>query len=265
MRTSFLSLPLALLIAGAGCGDSTSSTGSGGSGGGGGEDPTTSPSSSSASTTASSADASSSSGSGDGGGGAGPGVGGAGGEGQGGGGQGGSGQGGGGTGGGSQVCPDILVTEVSDDVCEVDADLTDPFADEALCGDVDTIWPVQVFEIEVAEGDCVSIRADNVGSLGADLFASIIDPTGLNIVPDDDFDCAVENPDGYSCPEGALTMSAAGTAYLFVGAYVDEASEACPLGESTPYEVSASINGTDLDLSSGPVCTGDLFEIIPEG
>jgi hypothetical protein len=127
--------------------------------------------------------------------------------------------------------------------------------------DSGTYWPAKVFSVPVAVGDCLHMRADNVGSpAGADLFGAIIDPGGKSLLFDEEHDCAVANPQGYACPEGGTTVEVAGTAYLLVGSWE---GDGCPGGETTPFELAVSVNGIDVDLSTAEVCAADLLEVIP--
>jgi hypothetical protein len=297
MRTSALFLMVCGSLALAACGDDseTSSSSGGGSGGGGTTSGTTSSTSGTPGTTSSSSTSSSSASStastssgeqGGGGSGQGGGTGGDGGSGTGGdggsgtGGDGGSGTGGdggsgggdggsggngtGGTGGGGEVavCDSVVIDLTSDLECDVDLDSDLQIAATVPCEDpfTEDTWIGRFYALTVAEGDCVYMRADNAGSLlGADVWGAIIDPTGTNLIFDEEVDCTVENPDGYICPEGAITMESAGTAYVMVGAY---GGDACPVDDSTPFQLWVSVNGTDIDLDNAAVCEGDLNEII---
>ncbi len=241
----------------AACGDDTSTSGGGNGGGSGGASggasgtgggSTTAASTGPATASASGTTSGSSSAGGDGG------------DGTGGTGAGGSGSGGEGTGGAADACPDIPVAATITVECAYEGPFALPVEDMAVCTDIGEPWPVQIFQIEVEEGDCVHMRVDNAGSDGAGTFGFIVDPVGDNIWVDELADCAVESPDEYLCAEGALTMSASGDAFVWAGVYV---GEACPLGTEVPYQLTVSINGVDVDLGDGPVCRGDLNEIVP--
>jgi hypothetical protein len=152
------------------------------------------------------------------------------------------------------------VGDESDNSCALDVDAAAPVADVAACADLEATWPTQVFAIEVQAGDCLYMRADNAGSDGADLFGALVDPVGNNVLLDEEVDCTVVNPSGYLCPEGALTMEAAGEAYVFAGAFADAG---CPVAGETPYQLVVTLNGVDVDLAAGPICRGDLLQIVP--
>lgn len=195
-----------------------------------------------------------------------------GGSGQGGSGQGGSGQGGGsggnttaGTGGegtgGSAACPVIPITDGAPEVCAEAGPLALALEGEVACtpGDV-SVWPAQLFEVEVEAGDCLYMRADDVGApAGSDLFAALIDPGGSNTILDDEAECTVGGVDGPGCPEGGITIETSGVAVVVVGAWE---SEGCPVGGQTPFELTVSVAGADVEPT--PLCTGDLLEIIPD-
>ncbi len=135
-------------------------------------------------------------------------------------------------------------------------------ADTTLCpADVGVFWPAKVYAVTVNAGDCLHMRADNVGSaLGADLFGAIVEPGGKSVLYDEEIPCTVPNPEGYACPAGGATMESAGTAYVMVGVWE---GEGCTATDATPFELDVALNGADVDLSAGAVCAGDLLEIIP--
>lgn len=251
-RPTSVSSIFALVLGGlalAACGDDTE--GSGGAGGtligGGGDDGGASTATTGGPASTSGSQASSSSGEpGTGGGGSGgeTGSGGA------------PGTGGGGSGGNVDFCEDLVVNAVDvDDVCDL-ADVDTSADGTAPCADLEETWPARFFRIEVEAGDCLYMRADNAGSQGADLFGGIIDPDGNDIFPDDEIACT----DGADCPEGALTVAAAGTAYVLVGAYAGE--DVCLAGTDAPFQLAVAVNGTAVDLSEAESCEGDLLVII---
>ena len=122
-------------------------------------------------------------------------------------------------------------------------------------------WPARIFEVPVSAGDCLAMRADNTGSpLGADLFGAVVTPEGTSILFDEELPCSVPNPEGYACPSGAVTATAAGKAYVMVGAWE---GKGCAAGRTTPFTLSVSLNGVAVDLKAAPVCSGDLQAIIP--
>lgn len=227
MTSRFFALPLTLLLA---CSDDTSATGAGGTGGAGGN-------------------------AAQGGQGGTPSLGG--------GGEGGEGgqvtSGGGGAGSG---CPAVLITDGEPEQCVDDGPLATPLPSTTICpADSGVFWPAKLFRVPVSAGDCLHMRADNVGSpLGADLFGAIVDPSGTSLLFDEEVDCTVPNPDGYACPEGATTVAMTGEATIIVGAW--EGGGCTPM-EDTPFELTVAINGVDVDLSGSELCAGDLLEIIP--
>lgn len=167
----------------------------------------------------------------------------------------------GGTGGGASACPTIPFVDPLPAECTGVGPLTMPRSDTTDCtADSSVVWPARIFAIDVAAGDCVHMRADNVGSpSGADLFGAIVEPSGKSLLFDEEVDCTVANPDGYKCPEGGVTTEAAGTAYVIVGSWE---GQGCPPDTSTPYTLALSINGVDVDVPEA-ACTGDLLQIIP--
>jgi hypothetical protein len=168
---------------------------------------------------------------------------------------------GGGTGGGSE-CPAILITDGTPAECSEPGALTLAQGSTTDCtADSGMYWPAKVFAVSVGVGDCLHMRADNVGSpAGADLFGAVVDPGGKSLLFDEEADCTVLNPQGYLCPEGGTTVEAAGVAYVIVGAWE---GEGCPAEETTPFELAVSVNGVDVDLSTAEVCAADLLEVIP--
>jgi len=227
-QTTTLALAVTILsssLALAGCGDDASNDGSGASGGGGGAT--------------------------SGGGSPGTGAGGT------------AGSGGtAGAGGMGSACPDILITNGQPATCQDPGPLVQPHENTTECpADSSVFWPAKLYEVPVAVGDCVHMRADNAGSAsGADLFGAIIDPGGTSLLFDEETPCSVSNPEGYACPEGGVTIEASGLAYVVVGSWE---GLGCPATTDTPFQLSVSINGVDVDLSGGEVCAGDLLEIIP--
>lgn len=170
--------------------------------------------------------------------------------------------GGAGGAGGAGGCPDILILDGMAASCaDVGANAL-PLADTTLCPtDSGVFWPAKVYAVPVEAGDCLYMQADNVGSpLGADLFGAIVEPGGKSVLLDEEIDCSVTNPEGYTCPAGGATMEASGTAYVMVGTWE---GEGCTAGDPTPFELAVAIDGVDVDLSSSAVCAGDLLEIIP--
>lgn len=168
----------------------------------------------------------------------------------------------GGGGGGSDTCPDIFIDDGMPAMCSNMPGGSLPLADTTICpSDSGVFWPAMVYEVAVAEGDCIFMQADNVGSpLGADLFGATVDPNGKSILWDEEQPCSVSNPDGYACPAGGATIEAQGTAYVMVGTWE---GAGCMPEEATPFELTVAVNGVDVDLSSAAVCAGDLLEIIP--
>lgn len=169
----------------------------------------------------------------------------------------------GGSGGGEHPACDVLpVNDELLDECTSTQTFGAPRAETTLCtADSGEFWPGVVFTVPVPAGACVEFAADNVGSaLGADLFASIVDPSGGSLYFDEEMPCTVENPDGFACPRGAVTTQEAGDALIVVGAW--EGAGCDPLA-STAFELSVTIDGVDVDLTAAPVCAGDLLTIIP--
>jgi hypothetical protein len=181
-------------------------------------------------------------------------------------GTGGAGTGGAGTGGGANgsgggaECPPLTITDGMTAECDAKGPLALSDSNTTACtADSMTYWPAKLYEVPVAVGDCVHIRADNVGSsAGADLFGFILDPGGKSLLFDDELACTVPNPDGYDCPEGGTTIETAGTAYVIIGAWE---GAGCPPTETTPFELSVSVNDTDVAVTE--LCSGDLTQIIP--
>jgi hypothetical protein len=174
--------------------------------------------------------------------------------------------GGGGAGGsggdGGTACPDILILDGIPASCTATGTGALSQADTTICpADSGEVWPATIYEIPVSAGDCLSMKADNVGSpLGADLFGAIVEPGGKSLLYDEEIACTVPNPEGYACPAGAVITEASGNAYVMVGSWE---GQGCSAGDPTPFELVVAINGTDVDLSAGALCTGDLLEIIP--
>jgi len=134
-------------------------------------------------------------------------------------------------------------------------------AGEVACtpGDV-SVWPAQLFEVEVEAGDCLFMRADDAGApAGSDLFGALIDPGGKSTLLDDEAECSVGGPEGPGCPAGGITIETSGVAIVVVGGFE---SEGCPAEGQTPFELAVSVDGADVEPT--PLCTGDLLEIIPD-
>lgn len=161
--------------------------------------------------------------------------------------------------GGGDACAGIEVGDGVSSECTEAGPLAIAHASSVLCtSDPAVAWPVTVYAVEVQDGDCLYLRADDVGtSAEADLFGAVVDPNGDSLLFDDESACTAGD---LACFEGGVTMIGTGTAYVFVGAWE---SEGCPAAGSAPFELAVSLNGTDVDLSSGPVCVGDLQAIIP--
>lgn len=161
--------------------------------------------------------------------------------------------------GGSADCPFTVIGGVL-------AECTDPgplalsVSGTTLCpADTSVAWPAKVYAVTVTAGACVHMRADNAGSAaGADLFGSIVDPSGHSLLFDEEMPCAVANPDGYDCPSGGAVIETSGTAYVVVGSWE---GAGCPAGDTTPFQLSVSMDGVDVALG-GELCAGDLQEII---
>jgi hypothetical protein len=58
----------------------------------------------------------------------------------------------------------------------------------------------------------------------------------------------------------APVIETTGDAYVVVGSWE---GNGCPEGDLTPFQLTVSVNGVDVDLSGGELCAGDLLEIIP--
>jgi hypothetical protein len=171
-------------------------------------------------------------------------------------------EGGMGTGGAAEVeCMGIAITDGMLDECDapggfdpVDQNVTHCTADSSV------YWPVKIYEVQVAAGDCVWMRADNAGSpSGADLFGAIVDPGGKSLLFDEEADCTVPNPDDYLCPEGGTTIASSGTAYIVVGSWE---GDGCPPDTDTPFQVGVAVNGVDV-TGLAELCSGDLQVLIP--
>ena len=160
------------------------------------------------------------------------------------------------------MCDVLAVTDMLLEECMGTQTFGAPRAATTICAeDSSVFWPAVVFTVPVPGGACVEIAADNIGSpLGADLFASIVDPSGASLYYDEEMPCTVPNPSGFMCPRGAVTTIETGNAYIVVGAW--EGDGCVPL-EDTPFELSVVIDGVDVDLMASPVCAGDLLTIIP--
>jgi hypothetical protein len=166
---------------------------------------------------------------------------------------------GGGGAGGGHACAAVEVGNLVSSECEQSGPLELGVASNVLCtSDPSVAWPVTVYAVEVSDGDCLYLRADDVGATGeADLFGAVVDPDGQSLLLDDESACV---GGGLACFEGGVMMVGTGTAYVLIGAWE---SEGCVAGGSTPFELSVSVNGTDVALSNGPFCEGDLQEIVP--
>jgi len=170
-----------------------------------------------------------------------------------------TGQGGGG--GGEAVCPVITIGDEAQATCAIGEVPAATFDGLALCTDIEETWPAEIFQVQVAAGDCVQLRIDDNGSIEqSDLFGVIIDPEGNNLLYFQEETCEAVDDGDTTCVEGALIMSVDGDAYIMAGALE---TEDCALGEEGGYKVAVSINGIVIDLSAGPACRGDLYEIIP--
>jgi len=152
------------------------------------------------------------------------------------------------------------VTDGTTEECDAMGPLALSDSNTTLCPeDTSVSWPAKIYKVPVAVGDCLHLRADNVGSpAGADLFGFILDPGGKSLLFDDELSCSVTNPDGYDCPEGGTTIETAGDAYVIVGAWE---GNGCPVGDTTPFVVSVSVN--DADVAVNELCAADLDVLIP--
>lgn len=161
--------------------------------------------------------------------------------------------------GGGGACSAIQVGDGVSSECTQAGPLAMGHASSVLCtSDPAVAWPVTVYAVEVSDGDCLHMRADAPSATAdADLFGALVDPNGDSLLFDDDVDCSVG---GELCPAGGVTIIGTGTAYVFVGAWE---SDGCPAGGSAAFELAVSVNGADVDLSSGPYCEGDLQQIVP--
>lgn len=112
-----------------------------------------------------------------------------------------------------------------------------------------------IFEIDVTEGDCIYLRADNIdpvagatGMEAADLRMFVVDANGDISSFDDEFDCTDPTFGGdFGCPEASVTASSTGTMSVLIAQY---GGEGCP--DAAPYSFNAEINGAEVDLSGGP-------------
>jgi hypothetical protein len=109
-----------------------------------------------------------------------------------------------------------------------------------------------VYELEVQMGDCVHATADNIdpvggptGAVSGDIIVGIVDPAGLYIAFDDEMPCTDPSFGGGACPDGSVTMTAAGTAFVSTAQW---GGAGCPDG--APYALDVSINGVAVDLGS---------------
>lgn len=161
--------------------------------------------------------------------------------------------------GSGEACAGIEVGDGVSSECAGAGPLAMGHASSVLCtSDPSVAWPVTVYAVEVSDGDCLHMRADAPSATAdVDLFGALVDPNGDSLLFDDDVDCSVG---GELCPAGGVTVVGSGTAYVFVGAWE---SDGCPAGGSAAFELAVSVNGADVDLSSGPVCVGDLQQIVP--
>lgn len=162
--------------------------------------------------------------------------------------------GGGGEGAG---CPQIPYDSMEGlDACEAAGPLAQPHEGVLECPPSGENTKVVVYEIPVAVGDCVYVRADNAGAEpnlpppSIDLF----DPSGARAVFATDFDCAVD-PFLGSCPQGGAVAEQAGTAYLAVDLNAVEECEG-----SVPYQLTVSVNGSDIPLE--PFCSDELDRLL---
>ncbi len=168
----------------------------------------------------------------------------------------------GGGGGGASACDEVQIGDGEPVLCEAAPAGASPLGDTTACtADTSRAWPAKIWGVDVTAGDCLHMRADNAGSAaGADLFGAIVDPGGKSLLFDEEADCTVANPEGYACPEGAVTIETTGRAYVVVGAWE---GEGCPPETTTPLQLVVGRNGDDVDLTGSFVCEADLLEVIP--
>lgn len=109
-----------------------------------------------------------------------------------------------------------------------------------------------IYEIAVADGDCVSLSVDNIdpvmGATGleaGDMMLVARDPMNNPTQLDDEMLCTDPAFGEYACPSGELVAAGAGTLSIGVSQY---GGAGCP--DPTPYTLEVSINGVDVDLSA---------------
>lgn len=159
------------------------------------------------------------------------------------------------------ACEEVLIGDGEATSCETAAPRGAKALDDAVeCPTtIDRGWPATIFEVDVAAGDCLQMRADNAGSPGTDLFGALVDPGGDSLLFDDEVPCTVASEE-YACPEGAISITTTGRAFVIVGSFE---GEGCAPQTATPVQLVVGRNGEDVDLERAFVCVGDLLEIIP--
>lgn len=143
--------------------------------------------------------------------------------------------------------------------CELDLDESQPFFGQLACNPDDDGFFWDVFLLELQQGDCVSVWADNVGAMGptaadaADLLVVVQnDATNDAVSLDDDVDCSDPAFNGGTCPRGSFTVGDTGIHELGVGQWNDDG---CP--NPSPYRLVVSVNGVAVDLASVGLSASD--------
>jgi hypothetical protein len=152
---------------------------------------------------------------------------------------------------GSETAPAAFCDNAGDamDSCDQEAGGTATAGGILGCG---TAFYQDYYEIDVVEGDCVTVQGDNIdpvagatGNESGDLRIDVIDPGGsASAIFDDEIPCTDPAFGGYDCPQGNVVATADGTMLVVITQY---GGTDCP--DDAPYSLDVTVNGEDVDLT----------------
>ncbi len=123
-----------------------------------------------------------------------------------------------------------------------------------------SIFYEDVITVDLAVGDCLYVRVDNIGEAGAtalaaaDIAMQIRSPSGLFSFHDDDVDCSDPTWTGGACPQAQLTADVDGTYEIGI---TQVSGGGCI--NPTPYTVFAATNGAAF-TPGAPALDDDLVD-----
>lgn len=165
------------------------------------------------------------------------------------------------TGGGA--APSICDHAVTDLVMCAQAQDGEPSFGAVACESAVTDFSVfyeDVFTLEIASGDCLYVRVDNIdgagatGAPGPDIALEIRSPSGAYAFNDDDVACTDMPWTGGACPQAQVTADVAGTFEIGI---VQASGAGCV--SPGPYSLFVAVNGVAM-TPAAPATDDELID-----